>query len=311
MLRWRLILGTLLIASLVGLCWLDYRSSWPGIYLLPVAVVLSLLGAGELLEMFRKRGHEPAAWVVYAGTAVTVLFAAAPGYMPSSWMNAATGRLGWLAIGLAAALLIVFVGELRRFESPGRATKQIALSCFAIMYVGGLMGFVVQLRLLGGGPWGDDGHWGMLALASLIATVKMSDTGQYTFGRLFGRHKLSPIVSPGKTWEGAAGGFVFAIIAVCVVFGWAARYLVGVEHSVKPFGSVGGILTLVTFAAGLTAAGILGDLAESLLKRDAGVKDSSTWLPGFGGVLDLLDSLLGAAPAAYALWALGLVGPLR
>ena len=90
------------------------------------------------------------------------------------------------------------------------------------------MGFMVQLRLLSGPPWGSDGRWGMLALVSLIATVKMSDTGQYTVGRLFGRHKLAPAVSPGKTWEGAVGGIV---VRDCRRRGsssrWGASWIVG------------------------------------------------------------------------------------
>lgn len=310
MLRWRLLLGTLFIAALVGLCWLDYRAAWPGVYLLPLALVVSLLGAGELLAMFRKRGYEPLAWVIYGGTALAVLLASAPGLLPATWSTSATGQLGWLAIGLAAGSLLAMLGELWRFKSPGQATTNLALSCFAILYAGGLMGFLIQLRILGGDHWGTDGRWGMLALISLIATVKMSDTGQYTAGRLFGRHKLSPIVSPGKTWEGAAGGFVFAVIAASIVFGWAARQVVGAaSETTHSYASPGGIFRILVFSAALTAAGIIGDLTESLLKRDAGVKDSSTWLPGFGGVLDLLDSLLGAAPVAYVLWALGLIGP--
>jgi phosphatidate cytidylyltransferase len=149
----------------------------------------------------------------------------------------------------------------------------------------------------------------MLALIALIAVVKMSDTGQYTAGRLFGRHKLAPRVSPGKTWEGALGGAVFAIIAALTVFGWAARSIVGPPApDAGMLASMGGVLRVTLFAIIVAAAGIVGDLAESLLKRDAGVKDSSTWLPGFGGVLDLLDSLLGAAPVAYLLWALDVVG---
>jgi phosphatidate cytidylyltransferase len=311
LLRWRLLLGTLFIAALVGLCWLDYHAAWPGIYLLPLALVVSLLGAGELLAMFRKRGSDPLAWVIYGGTALAVLLASAPGILPASWSGAATGQLGWLAIGLVAGFLLAMIGELWRFTAPGQATTNLALSCFAILYAGGLMGFLIQLRILGGDRLGTDGRWGMLALISLIATVKMSDTGQYTAGRLFGRHKLSPIVSPGKTWEGAAGGFVFAVIAAWIVFGWAVPHVVvgTIMENAHSYTSPSGILRILVFSAALTAAGIIGDLTESLLKRDAGVKDSSTWLPGFGGVLDLLDSLLGAAPVAYVLWALGLVGP--
>ncbi|MCI0332719.1 MAG: phosphatidate cytidylyltransferase [Planctomycetes bacterium] len=303
MLRWRLILGGLFIAALVGLCVLDYRAALPGAYLLPVAVALSLLGAGELLAMFRRQGHQPPAWAVYGGTLMTVLAAGVPGVLNSDWPGAAAvGQLGWLTIGLAAGLLMALVATLMRFQSPGRASADLALTCFVVLYVGGLMGFMVQLRLLDGRP-GNNRYLGMLALVSLIATVKMSDTGQYWVGRRLGRHKLAPVVSPGKTWEGAAGGVVTAIVTAWIIFTAGARGIVEVSAiTISP-------LTIVFFGATVAAAGIIGDLAESLLKRDAGVKDSSTWLPGFGGVLDLLDSLLGAAPVAYLFWVAVILGP--
>ena len=300
MLRWRFILGTLFIAALIGLCWLDYHAARPGAFLLPLATLLSLAGAGELLAMFGKRGHDPSPSVVYGGTLVAVLLAGAPVYLPHSWSNSATvGRLGWLALGLAAGFAMAVVAELKRYESPGRSITNLALSCLAILYVGGPVGFMVQLRLLDGGPWGNDGQWGMLALVSLIATVKMSDSGQYTFGRLFGRHKLAPAVSPGKTREGALGGILFAIGTAWLVFARSSKSTFTPEDAVA----------ITVFAVAVAIAGMVGDLAESMLKRDAGVKDSSNWMPGFGGVLDLLDSLLGAAPVAYLFWALRIVGP--
>ena len=109
----------------------------------------------------------------------------------------AIGRLGWLAVGLIAGLLLAFIGELRRYGGHYHATLNMGLSMFGIAYIGGLMGFMVQLRMLSGAPWGSDGRWGMLALVSLIATVKMSDTGQYTFGRL---------VRPAQTGAGRQPG---------------------------------------------------------------------------------------------------------
>jgi phosphatidate cytidylyltransferase len=157
------------------------------------------------------------------------------------------------------------------------------------------MGFMVLLRIVGGGVTASDGQVGMLALISLIATVKMSDTGQFWVGRWFGRHKLSPVVSPGKTWEGAVGGVVFAVGTAWFVFTAVARAMVEPAARVTP-------IEIVLFGVVVAVAGILGDLSESMLKRDAGVKDSSTWLPGFGGVLDMLDSLLVAAPVVYVFW---------
>jgi phosphatidate cytidylyltransferase len=230
-----------------------------------------------------------------------VLTAGAPGLLPSKYSSIPTGQLGWLALGLAAALLVAIVGALIDYRSPGRAVVQLALAGFAILYAGGLIGFIVQLRLLSARS-SPDGRLGMLALIALIATVKMSDTGQYTFGRLFGKHKLSPIVSPGKTWEGAVGGLLVAVMTSWFVFTAVARSLLG------PGALPVRVPMIVLFGVGVATAGIIGDLAESLLKRDAGVKDSSNWMPGFGGVLDLLDSLLVAAPVAYAIWVFGILG---
>lgn len=314
MLRWRLLLGTILIAALVGLCWLDSQESRAGIFLFPLAIFACVLGATELLAIFRKQGHDPLAWTVIGGMLLTLTSAAQPRFFRGQWLGGVgVGHLGWLAIGLAAALIMAFVGELWRFGATingasatsraGQAIVNLALACFAILYVGGLIGFMIQLRLVGASPDLKDGRVGMLALISLIATVKMSDTGQYAVGRLIGRHKLAPRVSPGKTWEGAAGGVLFAIVAAWVVFRWAGPKIADVTAP-----DLSG-LAIITFALAVTVAGLVGDLGESLLKRDAGIKDSSTWMPGFGGVLDLLDSLLVAAPVAYVFWALWFLAP--
>jgi phosphatidate cytidylyltransferase len=303
MLHWRLILGTLFIAALAAFCWLDYVVTRPGAFLLPVAAMLSWVCVVELLEIFNKRGRQPLPWAMFSGALLCVACAG----LPVLWLQAAQinppGALGWLMIGVTLGLLMSVVGEVVRYDGRWHSTINLGLEAFSILYAGAMMGFIIQLRLLNGGPWGKDGRWGMLALLSLIVTVKMSDIGQYAVGRLIGRHKLAPNVSPGKTWEGAAGGIVFAIAAAWIVFGWGAQQIIGPKAPPPQWWSVG------IFAVAVAVAGMIGDLAESVLKRDAQVKDSSTWMPGFGGVLDLLDSLLGAAPVAYLLWLARLVGP--
>ncbi len=306
MLRWRLILGPLIIALLAALCWADAQAARPGIWLVPLAVVLCLLATQEMLGLFRAGGRTPLAWTVYLGTLLPLLAACAPiaWFKESSDWPAACSvdRLGWLACGLAAGLLVALVGEMRRYTEPGQTMANLGAAALSILYVGGLLGFLVQLRLLP--VAGDVSHGGLLAMLSMIIVVKATDIGAYTAGRLWGRHKMAPTLSPGKTWEGVAGGMVFAIAGAWLAMGLLASRL-GIESD------RGGLMWLVgvlVYAMVVSWAGILGDLAESLFKRDAGVKDSSSWLPGFGGVLDLLDSLLVAAPVAYFCWICGLLG---
>jgi phosphatidate cytidylyltransferase len=309
LLRWRILLGTLFIAALVILCWLDCVVTRPGAFLLPLALMVGWLGVVELLEIFNTRGRMPLPWVLHAGVSLSILLAGITVAWPAAAAKSSPGQLGWLALGLITGLMLSLCGKVRRYDGKWHSTINLALEAFTILYLGGELGFIVQLRLLTGGPFGSDGRAGMLALISLIATVKMSDIGQYAVGRLIGRHKLAPLVSPGKTWEGAIGGVVFAVVAATVVFGWAAPQIANTSaNSESLLSDYPRLARIAAYAIALTASGILGDLAESVLKRDAGVKDSSNWLPGFGGVLDLLDSLLGAAPVAYVFWAFGIVG---
>ena len=199
--------------------------------------------------------------------------------------------MAWPAVAFVAWLLVAFVIEIFAYRKPGGVTSRLAATMFALGYVGLLLSFLVLLR--------GDSPLGIGALLSLIVVVKMCDIGAYTAGRLVGRHKMAPYLSPGKTIEGAIGGIVFACAGAWLVLEWfIPRVLLGdgISH--------GG---WVAFGVIVGVAGMFGDLAESLLKRDLGRKDSSAWLPGFGGVLDIVDSMLFAAPIAYLCWHLGLV----
>lgn len=319
MLRWRLILGALLVVVLATLCWFDVRAERPGIYLAPFALLLTPLAAREMLGFYRQRNCRPSGWVIYTGTLLPVLASCVPIAWRQYPADCPVGRLGWLAGGLACGLLLALVSEMRRFGAPAAnatdgadapsnavsSTVNVALAALAILYVGGMMGFFIQLRLLGGGEWDNHGRWGFVAWLSLVVIVKLSDIGQYTAGHAWGRHRMAPTLSPGKTWEGAIGGVAFAIAGALLTLGPVARML-GCQSNCT---AVAWFASCVAYGIVIAIAGIAGDLAESMLKRDAGMKDSSSWLPGFGGVLDLLDSLLLAAPVAYACWMLRLVGP--
>lgn len=287
MLRWRLTLGVLLIAALAGLCWLDLQAIVPGTWLWPVALALTFAATGELIAMARLRGLEIAAAPVYIGNALIVAAAWMPVYFFG--VSRVVDAFTWPAVSLGVGLLVVFVDEMRRYEAPGGVTQRLALSALALVYVGWLMAFVVGLRMFA------HGSYALVPLVSLIIVVKMCDTGAYTVGRLFGRHKMAPKLSPGKTMEGAAGGLFFAVIGAWATFSWFAPQ----DASYPAFNST---WAWISYGLLVGAAGMAADLAESLLKRDLGAKDSSRWMPGFGGVLDVLDSILLAAPVAYAWW---------
>lgn len=148
------------------------------------------------------------------------------------------------------------------------------VSCFSIIYLGVLSSFVLAIRIEFG-PW---------ALLMYVFVVKCCDIGAYTTGKLIGRHKFSPLISPGKTWEGMAGGVVLAIIA-SVIFAVSCDIMYW--------------FSAIIFGVCFAFSGQLGDLAESIIKRDAEQKDSSETVPGFGGILDVIDSPLVTACVAY------------
>jgi len=284
MLRWRLGLGTLFIGLLVLLCWFDLHASLPGIWLMPLAVLVAGVGADEVVGLAKSRGLPTCRRTAVVGTVLIVLSAYLPILFPSL-ANTVFARNGVL-LAVALGTILAILAEMYRYKQPGEVIARLAVSMLAMVYVGVLMSFVVQLRNL------FPDKRGLYALVSLIAVVKLSDIGAYTVGRLIGKHKMAPILSPGKTWEGAAGGVLFSCAGAYVIF---RLWLTGVTDGWLPFGIA------------MAVTGMLGDLAESLLKRDAGRKDSSTWMPGFGGVMDLLDSILLAAPVAYLFWAAGWV----
>ncbi len=181
----------------------------------------------------------------------------------------------WEALFFIVVLISLFIIQFTRKENQNAVTL-IALTLFGIFYVGWFFTFLVKIRFL------EDGY---KLVAYLLLVTKAGDIGAYLVGSKFGKHALIPRISPKKSVEGAVGGFLFSILFAII----SRDYLVS-------WMSLGAILTS-GILIGIFAQ--LGDLAESLMKRDYQVKDSSPFLPGLGGMLDVIDSILFTAPIFY------------
>ena len=180
----------------------------------------------------------------------------------------------WEALFFVIVLIVLFLIQFTRKENQNAVTS-IALTLFGIFYVGWFLTFLVKIRFL------EDGY---KLVAFLLLVTKVGDMGAYLIGSKWGRHPLIPRISPKKSLEGALGGFLFSI-AVALI---SKIFLKQLSFSVI---LTSGILI------GIFAQ--LGDLAESLIKRDFRVKDSSLFFPGLGGLLDVIDSILFTAPVFY------------
>ena len=228
--------------------------------------------AFELASALRFSGRDvPRLPTVIAGLAI----------IPAAFYWGAAGQ--WL--GFLAGVALVSLWRLAEAITPSRrpATfrelgRDLAAGAFVQGYVVFLASFAVLLTAQEGGQW-----W---TLAFLVVVISI-DTGAYATGLTFGKHPMAPTISPKKTWEGFAGSVGAALIAsiLLAIFMLQQPWWVGIVIA----------LTLVVTAT-------LGDLGESLIKRDLGIKDISTWLPGHGGFLDRLDSVLPSAAAAYGLY---------
>jgi phosphatidate cytidylyltransferase len=263
-LGWRIASGMLFVPVLI----LVARAG--GIAFWAFVALEVTLGLSEFYRMMRGRGLHPFQ-PLGIGSGLALLWVT---YRPL------TPHVGFLMTGV---LLLVLALELRRPEARQRV-EDIAVTSFGVLYVGWLSAHFVLLREL---PWqigrGYDDGASFVLLAFLLTWS--CDTGAYTVGRLIGRNRPWTRISPRKSVEGAVGGLLFALAAALVARLWFAPYL-ALHHAVV-LGLLVGVFAQV------------GDLVESLLKRDAAHADSSDFIPGHGGILDRFDSLYFAAPLVY------------
>jgi len=308
LLRYRLILGPVFIALLVALFWVDSHLD---------RIILT----GAWSTLFGGRTYLPAGLALFAVSMLVVPVAAweltrilgANEVRAQTWLTCFAAELGLIvhysipysthsskAVAIVGAALVgMFLVSLIYYSREHRVEGVVAAAggaMFAMIYLGFMLGFLLSIRR-------REAAWVVLAI---ILITKSCDIGAFFTGRLIGRHKLIPWLSPGKTWEGLVGGVAFSVLVASLLAWWG--------RSIDPMHLHGGrvydfAFTPLQALLGGVALGLVGqggDLIASLLKRDAGIKDSSSLLPGFGGVLDVLDSPLLAGPVAY--WLLMAMG---
>lgn len=291
MLRYRLSLGPVLLAALFAVFWLDQliagaaipapiqglfpnRDQLPrGVAIFTTLAALTPLAAYELAKILRANS-------VAASVPLTCL-AALAGLLASWVIPAGSPTAGPTVAAAAIAVLVVSMTFYARHQTAEGVVAATGGALMAFVYLGLMAGFILAIRR-------EHDAWVVLAV---IAVTKSCDIGAYFTGRAIGRHKLAPWLSPGKTWEGLVGGVAMAG-AMGAVAASLANHLP--NQTLRDDAILG---AAIGAALGLT--GQAGDLLASLLKRDAGLKDASRALPGFGGLLDVIDSPLLAAPVAF------------
>jgi len=255
-----------------------------GPYLVTLIGTMAGVAAWEFFRMSRAGGVEP---LQTPGVAITALI---PVAVHADRLQVIDVSLRWLPV-----VAIVLLGMAIWLRGPSRRPGlAVAATLFGIVYAG-LFTYAYSIRYH---SYAIGAVAGSILLALPLVITWLTDVGAYLIGRSFGKKKLMPSVSPGKTIVGSVAGLTFAVVGAWLY----------VEFLLQPYAHLSmRPLAVIAFGALISVAAQTGDLAESLLKREAGVKNSSGLIPGHGGVLDRVDSLLFALPAAYLLLDLWLI----
>ncbi len=309
MLGRRLLAAAIIISVLLLFIWGDFvlgtesQLGRPGLLLAVFAMTVSGMAAGELVEMFSGQVN----WTNRSVPVIGAISMVGVACVPLLWRDYPTdcplGYFGWSMSGVTIAIVISFFYEMLTFRvmpettdskkstppAAGDAIQRLGFSCLIFGYLSLFFGFIVAHRMIN-----QDNGLGLLSIALLISTVKMSDAFAYFAGKTLGTIKIAPGLSPKKTLEGSIGAFVGGVVAAAIVVFVIAPYF-DIDIG-KPW------WWFVLYGVVVTLAGMAGDFAESLLKRDSQCKDSSSWLPGLGGILDIIDSLIFATPVSFVLW---------
>ncbi len=278
----RIVFAVIAIPAVVFVAWLG---RW---WMAGLLAAVAALGAREVYGFARAQGIAPLERLGLLGAAVTPLAVAWPVLAPGP--AAVVVRQGF---GLALWLLVVIAVALVRRGPDGRPLAAVAVTVFGVLYAGWLLSFAILLRHpLPGRTLPGDAPVGMALLFYPLVLTWAGDTAAMAAGKAFGGPRLAPRVSPNKTWAGGVGG-LFTTVALSAIY--AATVF-------RPGGITVSLGEALVFGAVISVVGQLGDVAESLFKREVGVKDSSTIIPGHGGVLDRLDALYFVLPVTVMMF---------
>ncbi|MDO8665095.1 MAG: phosphatidate cytidylyltransferase [Gemmatimonadales bacterium] len=279
----RLAFSVVAIPAAVGIA---YLGGW---YFAGLIALVAVLGVRELYDFAAAQGIDPLRRMGMFGAAAIPLGTLV-------WVRAPYAY-GWPQSLLysGALWLITLMGIAAWRRGPaGRPLVSVAVTVFGAVYAGGLPAFAIALRhWLGYGP-GDEPWAGTALLFFPLVLTWVGDTAAYAGGTAFGGPKLAPVLSPNKTWSGAACGLAGTLLAAAGYSTWVLR----------PVGQGLPLLSVLVAGFFISAAGQVGDLAESSFKREIGVKDSSALIPGHGGVLDRFDALYFVLPVTAALYSI-------
>ena len=259
---------TRLLVAFIGMPLILAACYFGKIYFLIFALGIALLSFHEFSVFVKNKGMSVNIWIGYAAIILLVTNRYIPFFDNFNFL----------------LLFVVVISLFELFRNNGSAIYNLSGTLFGVMYLGLFASALVGIREFYPAP-GDFYYRGGYLIISIFASIWVCDSAAYYGGTALGKHKLFPRVSPKKSWEGAIFGFVFSIIAMV-----AARFII---LDFLPWNSA------VILGVIVGIIGQLGDLIESLFKRDAAVKDSSNIIPGHGGIFDRFDSLLYTAPVIF------------
>jgi len=265
-------LGVRFLVALLGIPLMLGMSYLGGLWLAGLVAALSFLGLWEFYGLAKAKGLHPLAWWGLAGGMILVAF------LSLRWPPLLALLVLWFLLIMSR---MVFRDEVEE------AISRIGITIMGVLYIPFLFGHMLLMR-------SDFDFTGYKLLFFSMALVWLCDTGAYFAGMMLGKHPLAPHISPKKSIEGLAGGLIVTVVAAVLLQRWWLWEI--------------SVIDSLIIAAGVVVLGTLGDLVESLFKRDASVKDAGNLLPGHGGILDRFDSMLFVIPFVYWYFRLFVIG---